>query len=373
MTSPISTSAPMGVGIIGCGNIFPAYIKGCALFNILQVKACADLVSEASRARAGEFGIASVSVDGILADPNIDIIINLTIPSVHAETSMKALKAGKHVYSEKPLAVDLAGGKAVCDMAQKAGLRVGCAPDTFLGAGLQTSRKVIEDGWIGRPVAGTAFMLSGGPESWHPNPAFFYKRGAGPLFDMGPYYITALVHLLGPVKSVSAMTARARSERLATCKEHFGEMLPVEVATHNSGSLLFESGAVISLSVSFDVHRHKHTPIEIYGTAGSLSVPDPNTFGGPVELIRAGEKEWTKMPLAFGYHENSRGLGVADMASGIRSGRPHRCDAALALHVLEVMTAFDKSHASRSWVDIENRCAQPVIFPLGMLAGRLDE
>ena len=370
---PISPSkTPMGVGIIGCGNIFPAYVKGCALFNVLQLKACADILPEASRARAQEFGIAGLSVDELLSDPGIDIVINLTIPNVHAATSLNALQAGKHVYSEKPLAVDLEEGKAICDLAHRTGLRVGCAPDTFLGAGLQTSRKLIDDGWIGRPVAGTAFMMSHGPESWHPNPAFFYKRGAGPLFDMGPYYITALVHLLGPVKTVSAMTARARDERLATCKEHFGEMLPVKVATHNSGTLLFENGAVVTLTVSFDVPGHKHSPIEIYGASGSLSVPDPNTFDGPVELLRAGEKEWVQMPLAFGYRENSRGIGVADMTHGILSGRAHRCDVTLAMHVLEVMSAFEKSHAARSWIDIENRCAQPALFPLDMVSGSLD-
>lgn len=363
----------INVGIIGCGNIFPAYAKGCALFRKLHLQACADLNADAARARAEEFSINALSIDELLADPGIDLVINLTIPKVHAKVSRDILQAGKHAYSEKPLAVDLAEGRQLVELAAQKGLRLGCAPDTFLGAGLQTSRKLIDDGWIGRPIGGTAFMLSSGPESWHPNPAFFYERGAGPMFDMGPYYITALVHLLGPVRSVSAMTSRVRAERLATCKEQFGRILPVEVPTHYSGSLLFENEAVVNMAISFDVTAHTHRPIEIYGTTGSLGVPDPNTFGGPVAVHRKGYEGWKEMPLAFGYHENSRSIGAADMAHAIRSGRPHRCDGRLALHVLEVMTAFEESHNTRAWVDIQSPCAQPQPFPLGLTASLLDD
>jgi len=363
----------MNIGIIGCGNIFNAYIKGCAMFRAVKVTACADINMEVAKAKATEFSLKAMTVDGLLADPSIGIVINLTIPKVHAEISLKALKAGKHVYSEKPLAVELAEGRKVMDYAKKKGLRVGCAPDTFLGAGLQTCRKLIDDGWIGRPLSGTAFFMARGPESWHPNPAFFYQRGAGPMLDLGPYYVTALVHLLGPVKSVSAMTGRAFEKRLATCKEHFGEMLPVEVATHNSGSLLFENGAVVTMVVSFDVVKHRHSPIEIYGSEGSLAVPDPNNFGGPVSVLRRGDQDWREMPLVFGYSDNSRGIGVADMATAVRAKRPHRCDGSLALHALEVMLAFEESGKTRSWVDIKNRCVQPKPFPLGMTASVLDD
>ena len=216
-------------------------------------------------------------------------------------------------------------------------------------------------------------MMGRGPEAWHPNPAFFYQRGAGPMLDMGPYYITALVHLLGPIKAVSAMTGKGYEQRLATCKEHFGEMLPVEISTHNSGSLLFERGVIVTLVVSFDVQRHRHNPIEIYGTEGSLSVPDPNTFGGPVSIFRPGNEDWREMPFAYGYLENSRGIGVADMAHAICSGRPHRCDGSLALHALEVMLAFEESGETRSWVEIKNRCTQPQPFPQGLPPGVLDE
>jgi len=371
--SNILPTRQINVGIIGCGNIFPAYAKGCALFRKLNLKACADLNLDAASARATEFQIAALSIDELLADPEIDLVINLTIPKVHAKVSKDILNAGKHVYSEKPLAIDLAEGKELIDLAAAKGLRIGCAPDTFLGAGLQTSRKLIDDGWIGQPIGGTAFMLSSGPESWHPNPSFFYERGAGPMFDMGPYYITALVHLLGPIRSVSAMTSKARTERLATCKEHFGRMLPVEIPTHYSGSLLFENGAVVNMAISFDVAAHTSSPIQIFGTVGSLSVPDPNTFDGPVSLHRSGYAGWKDMPLAYGYHENSRGIGAADMAHAIDSGRAHRCEGSLALHALEVMTAFEESHNTRAWVDIKNTCAHPQAFPLGLTTGILDE
>lgn len=366
---------PAKTAIIGCGKIFPAYARGCRMFRALDLKYCADVHADAAEARAEEFGLAAAGIEELLADPSIEIVINLTVPKVHAEVGRRILEAGKHVYSEKPLALDVSEGAALLALAGQKGLRAGCAPDTFLGAGLQTSRKLIDDGRIGRPLSGTAFMLSPGPESWHPNPAFYYQKGAGPMFDMGPYYITALVHLLGPVANVCAVTSKARSERLATCKEHFGEMLPVEVPTHYSGSLIFESGAVINIAISFDVHgsTRGNNPIEIYGSEGSLGVPDPNTFGGPVSLLRAEDGKWNDIPLAFDYTENSRGIGVADMVHAIRSGRPHRCSGDLALHVLDVMNAFEKSSNTRSWVSITHKCSRPAPFPAGLACGLLDD
>lgn len=368
----ISSFPAMNVGIIGCGNIFGAYAKGCTFFRALNLKACADINAEAATKRAEEFGIKAVSIDELLADPSIGLVINLTVPKVHAKVGMDILRAGKHVYSEKPLAIDTEEGRALLDFAKSKNLRVGCAPDTFLGAGLQTCRKLIDDGWIGRPLAGTALMLGAGPEAWHPNPAFFYAKGGGPMLDMGPYYVTALVHLLGPVAAVSAITSKSGPNRLATCKEHFGELLPVEVATHNGGTLLFENGAVITMAISFDVQKHAHKPIEIYGTQGSIAVPDPNTFGGPISVFRPGNEDWKEMPFAYGYHENSRSIGAADMAHAIHSGREHRCNGNLALHVLEVMNAFAKSSESHCTIEIANRCEQPKAFPLGMTIGLLD-
>jgi predicted dehydrogenase len=363
----------IGVGVIGCGNIAPAYFKGMSVFETLKVEACADLDMAAARARADEFGCAAQTVDELLANERVQLVVNLTVPAVHAAVSRAALKAGKHVHVEKPLAVSMADGRAVLAEAARRNLRVGCAPDTFLGAGLQTCRKLVDDGWIGRVTSGAAFMLARGPESWHPNPAFFYRRGAGPMFDMGPYYLTALVHLLGPVKRVAAITGQAFSERVATCKQHFGERLPVEVPTHYAGVLEFHAGAVVTLTVSFDVHRHGHAPIELYGTDGSLRVPDPNTFGGPVEMFTPGSGEWQPQALSHRYAQNMRGIGPADMACAILGrGREHRASGDLALHVLEIMHAFEKASVSGRHVPIRTRPAQPKPLPLGLIEGRLD-
>src|ERR1700694_5800049 len=281
------------IGIIGCGNIFGAYVKGCRVFNILEIAACADLNMPLAEAKAAEFNIPkAVTVSELLADPEIQIVINLTIPKVHAEVSRSIIAAGKHPYSEKPLATTRADGRAILDAAKAANVRVGCAPDTFLGGGLQTCRKLIEDGWIGKPVSATGFMMGHGPESWHPNPGFFYQHGGGPLFDMGPYYLTALISLLGPAHRVTASTGMAYTERIATSKEQFGARLPVEVATHISGVIDFDNGAIATLITSFDVWKHNLPNLEIHGTEGSLSVPDPNTFGGVVKLHRAGSNQW---------------------------------------------------------------------------------
>lgn len=367
---------PVTIGIIGCGNISQAYFNGTKMFPILKIKGCADINMDAARAKAEEnkdTGVVAMTVEELLADKEIELVINLTIPAVHAKVSMQILNAGKHVHLEKPLAVDLAEAKPMLALAKEKGLRVGCAPDTFLGAGLQTCRKILDDGWIGKPLSGTAMFLGHGPEGWHPNPAFFYQRGGGPMLDLGPYYITALVHLLGPARSVTAVTSKGFPTRLATCKEHFGEELPVEVSTHNAGIIEFENGALITVVISFDVWAHKHTNIELYGTEGSLRVPDPNGFGGPVEIKRADNPEWQPNTLCNPYHENSRSIGAADMAYGIRTGRAHRCSGELACHVLEIMEAFDRSSQAGARVVLETTCAQPAALPLGLPKGMLDK
>lgn len=369
----MSSIPKIRVGIIGCGNISQAYFNGAKLFEVLEVVACADINPEVAVAKAAENNCQAQSVAELLANPEVDLVINLTVPAVHAEVSLAALKAGKHVHCEKPLAVHLEDAKKVLDLAEEKKLLVGCAPDTFLGAGLQTARKMLDDGWIGEVFSGSAFLMSRGPESWHPNPAFFYEVGGGPMFDMGPYYITALVHLLGPVKEVVGVTHRAFKERIATCKEQFGKLLPVSVPTHNSGTLIFHSGAVVTMTISFDVHRHGHSPIELYGSEGSLKVPDPNTFAGPLEVWTAGSPEWRDQALCFPYSENSRSIGAADMAYAILSGgkRAHRCSGALAYHALEVMHAFEKSSNARSHITIESKPPQPDALPLGLIKGRL--
>lgn len=359
---------PVKVGIIGCGNISSAYINGCRLFDILQVTAVADILPATAQAKAAEHNVPRVySPAELLADPEIEIVINLTVPAVHAEVSLAAIAAGKHIHSEKPLAISRADGRAILDAAQEKGVRVGCAPDTFLGGGLQTCRQLIDEGAIGEPVAATAFMLSHGPEGWHPNPRFFYEEGAGPLFDMGPYYITALVHLLGPVRQVAAMARASFPERVAAS----GERIQVEVPTHVAGTLQMQSGAIATLITSFDCWGHHLPRIEIYGSAGSLSVPDPNTFGGPVRLRRSSSHEWEDVALTHS-DEVRRGIGVADMAYGWRYVRAHRASGELAYHVLDVMhTVYDASSQERHVV-VESSCAQPRPLPPGLPLGILD-
>lgn len=360
------------VGIIGCGNIFPAYVKGCRAFKILEIAACADLVVERAEARAKEFDIPkALSVDDLLGDPEIDIVVNLTVPVAHAEVSLAAIAAGKHIYGEKPLAITREDGKAILSTAQARNLRVGCAPDTFLGGGLQTCRKLIDDGVIGVPVAATAFIASRGPESWHPNPDFFYKVGGGPLFDVGPYYLTALVHLLGPARRVTGSTRISFAERIATSKALNGHRITVEVPTHVAGVLDFVGGAVATLITSFDVWTHTLPRIEIYGSEGTLSVPDPNTFGGPVKVRLGGEGEWREVPLTHSA-EVSRGIGVADMAYGFAYGRPHRASGELAYHVLDLMHAFGDSSNSERHILVESTCAQPAPLPVDLPVGELD-
>ena len=357
------------IGIIGCGNISSAYVNGCRQFAHLRVVSVADIHQEAAQAKAAEHDLGCAgSVDELLTDPGIDLVINLTVPDAHAAVSLAILEAGKHLYSEKPLAVERADGRAVLAAAAASGLRVGCAPDTFLGGGLQTCRKLIDDGAIGVPVAATAFMLGHGPEGWHPNPAFFYRRGAGPLFDMGPYYITALIHLLGPVERVAAMARISFAERTATSAARYGEKLPVEVPTHVAGTLAMAAGPVATMITSFDVWGHTLPRIEVYGSEGSLSVPDPNTFGGPVRLLRAGEKEWTDVPLT---HSDAvrRGVGVADMAAAIRDGRPHRASGELAYHALDVMHSFYDASAEGRTVTLASTCPQPEALPVGAPEG----
>lgn len=361
----------LGVGIIGCGSISQAYFDAAKKFEILKIVSCADIKPEAAKEQAKKNGCKAQTVKALLANKDIDLVINLTVPAAHAKVNIAALKAGKHVHCEKPLAVTLEDAQETLDLAKKKSLLVGCAPDTFLGAGLQTCRKIIDDGWLGKIVSGTAFFMSRGPECWHPNPAFFYEAGAGPMFDMGPYYVTALVHLLGPVKRVAAITSKAFEERIATSEQHYGKLLPVEVPTHNSGTLEFHSGATITMTISFDVHCHGHSPIELYGTEGSMKVPDPNNFSGPIEIFTPSTGEWHRQSFSHPYTDNMRSIGAADLAYATIDKRKHRASGDLAYHVLEVMHAFDKSSTTKKHVMIKSKPEQPAPLPLGILTGRL--
>lgn len=361
------------VGIIGVGKIFPAYVAGCRAFPILDLAAVADIDAGRASQQAAEHGVPrSLSVDALLADPEIQIVINLTVPKVHAAVSLAAIAADKHVYSEKPLAVSRAEGQQILHAAAEQGVRVGCAPDTFLGGGQQTCRKLIDDGWIGEPVAAVAFMASHGPEGWHPNPDFFYQTGGGPLLDMAPYYLTSLVNLLGPVHRVAGSARASFPERVATSREHYGRRLPVEVPTHVAALLDFTAGPMATLITSFDVWHANLPRIEIYGSEGTLCVPDPNIFGGVVRVRRAGAAEWSDIPLLFDA-EVGRGIGVADLAHAISSGRPHRASDELAFHVLDIMTAVEQSSVEGRHMLLESGCARPAPLPLGLLRGELDE
>jgi len=363
----------MKTGILGCGNISNAYFKGAARYpQHLQLVACADLNPAAAEAKAAEHKVAACSIDEMLRDPSIDLVINLTTPAAHLKVSAAILKAGKHAYSEKPFAATLDEGKKLLKAWQASGKRLGCAPDTFLGCGHQTARKVIDNGWIGTPINGTAFMQCPGHESWHPNPAFYYQQGGGPMLDMGPYYVTDLVQLLGPVRRVTGAATRGFAERVCTSEARNGEKIPVVAPTHVAGLLEFAGGALITLVTSFDVIKHDLPNIQIHGTEGSLAVPDPNSFEKPVFLATRSDREWRQVPFCNGLTQNLRGVGAADLAAAEASGRPHRCAAELAFHVLEVMTAFERSYASGKWIDIQSTCERPAPLPYGLRIGDLD-
>lgn len=355
----------MKIGIIGCGNISPLYLRSARRFPALEITACADLDAERAEARAAEFGIRASSVEELLADPEVELVVNLTVPQAHAPVAMAALSAGKHVYNEKPLATTLEGAGRVLELAARRGLRVGCAPSTFLGAGVQTCRQAIDAGLIGEPVAASAFMLSRGMESWHPDPEFFYQPGGGPMFDIGPYYLTALVALLGPVRRVTGSARASFPERVVSSQPRAGTRITVTTPTHVAGVLDFASGAVASLVTSFDVWASELPKFEIYGSEGSLSLQAPNLFGGPVRVWRAGESEWRELPLVHPYATTLEGwsLGVADMAAAILTGRPHRASGELAYHVLESMEVFFASSTSNRHLELRSSCRRPE--PLG--------
>jgi predicted dehydrogenase len=360
------------VGIIGCGNISKAYVQGARTFEVLSVDACADVDMARAEALAVEFGIPKVrSVEDLLADEDIEIVINLTVPAAHAEVALKGLKRGKHVYSEKPFATRRREAREVIGLARDKGLRVGAAPDTFLGAGLQTCRKVLDEGAIGTPIGGVAFMAGRGHETWHPNPEFYYKKGGGPLFDMGPYYITALTTLLGPVRRVSGSARISLAERTISSQPLAGQQIKVEVDTHVAGVLDFESGPIVSLIMSFDVAGHNLPRLEIYGSEGTLSLPDPNTFGGDVRVFTRSSREWKDVPLAFPHAQNLRGLGVADMASALAHRREHRANERVAYHVLDVMHSLIDSSESSRHEEIKSTMSRPAPLPEGLAASQV--
>ena len=350
------------VGLLGCGNISSTYLKNAALFDNYTITAVADIAPDRAKAKAEEFGVRALSVDELFAS-DVDLILNLTIPAVHGELGLRALAAGKHLYNEKPLAVELAEAQKMLELASSKGLLVGCAPDTFLGAGWQTARELLDAGAIGQAVGASALMAYPGPDKWHPDPDFFFKRGAGPLFDMGPYYLTVLVNFFGPVRRVSGLAKMSFAERLVFSGPKAGQAIRVETPTYISALLEFISGVSATLTVSFDTVAGMAPNIELYGTHGAMVVGDPNMFSNPLKYRQVNSQwhtgDWQEVELKRPYADNSRGLGIADMFAAIAEQRPHRASGALALHVLETMHAILQSAASESWVGIGSTVERP--------------
>ena len=349
----------VNVGIIGTGVISTIYLKNSAWLEPINLTAVADARPDAAAAQAAAFNVETVyTVDEMLADPTIELILNLTTPDAHASIAMQALRAGKSVYNEKPLALTRAEAREMQALAQEKGLRVGGAPDTFMGAGIQTCLKLIDAGEIGQPIAATAFNMGPGHEKWHPNPDFYYQAGGGPMFDMGPYYLTALISLLGPVSSVSGMVTTGHPQRTIKSGPRVGQKIDVEVPTHVSGLMHFANGAMGTIVTSFDVQGHEHPKIEVYGTKATIAVPNPNSFGDAVRIKRAGG-DWEEIPHSHSYTANCRGLGLADMADAIRNDRQPRCNDELAYHVLDLMWAFHDSAETKQQVAIASSCQRP--------------
>ncbi len=358
--------AKLGVGIIGCGNISTTYLKFAPIFKSLELKAVADINMDAARARAAEYNVRAETVEDLLKASDVDVIVNLTVPAVHYDVSRQILEAGKHAYSEKPLVLTLDEGNRLRDLAAAKRLRVGSAPDTFLGGSHQLARATIDNGGVGRIIAGSAHVMSHGMEMWHPNPGFFFQPGGGPILDLGPYYITNLIQLLGPVKTVAALANASFPTRTIGSGAMKGQTVPVDTPTNVHALLEFVSGATVTLSASWDVWKNRHAPMELYGTEGSLFVPDPNFFGGDVEMAGTDGVVTTVPPgdHPFGVpnqdtRANYRCAGLADMATAIDEGRQHRCNIDIAVHAVDVMVSTLRAGAEKRFVDMTTTCERP--------------
>jgi len=360
---------PTGIGVIGAGVISGIYLSNLtSRWEHVRVIGIADLVAGKAKARADEFGVEALTIDALLAHPEIDVVLNLTIPAAHAAVCFQAIEAGKSVYTEKPLTLDRDEGQRLLALARERDLLVGCAPDTFLGAGLQTVRRLLDEGAIGEPVAFRARMTTHGHESWHADPAFYYQPGAGPMLDMGPYYVTAIATLLGPVRRVSAMARATFPTRTVTSQPKHGQTIEVNTPSHVETSLELESGVIGSLMTTFDLWDPEHCAFTIYGSEGSIRLPDPNTFGGPIQLLRGEEDAWRDIPLVPGHDTNSRGLGIADLAHAFRTGSPVRASGELGYHALDVMLATLESAEQGQHIEITSTVVRPnPLFPGDLL------
>lgn len=353
------------IAMIGVGSISGIYLENITkMFQEIELIGVCDLVRERAEKAKEDYNIPKIydTMHDAFADPDVDVVLNLTRPYEHFDVTSAALKAGKHVYSEKPLGATYEEGVALVALAKEAGLMLGGAPDTFMGAGIQTCRKLIDDGMIGDIVGSACFMVCHGHETWHPDPAFYYQFGGGPMMDMGPYYVTALINLVGGVQGVTGVTKTSFDTRVITSEPHCGETVKVEVPTYVTGTMHFDNGAIGTIFTTFDVHYQSQARFEVYGTKGTLIVPDPNYFGGPITLFRPEDGEFKEMPLLFDYKENSRALGIADFGNAIQTGRPARADYKQTLHVLEILTAFQKSSDSKTYLPLETSYtpAQPM-------------
>ena len=363
------------VAVIGVGSISGIYLENLTrVFRGLEVAGVCDLVPERALAAREKYGLPRVYDTMLEAfrDPGVDIVLNLTRPHQHFEVSRLALEHGKHVYTEKPLGISMGEGDALVQLARERGLLIAGAPDTFLGAGLQSCRKYIDSGMIGQPLGAAAFMICRGHETWHPDPDFYYQPGGGPMLDMGPYYITALVSLLGPVKRLVAAGKRSFDTRLITSQPHAGTEIQVNTDTYVAGTMVFASGVISTIFTTFDVYYENQARLEIYGSEGSLILPDPNYFGGPIRIFRPESGKVEELPLLFDYADNSRGLGLADMAAALRAGRAARAGMDQVHHVLEVLSGFETSARSGQWLDLKTGCDRPLPMEKASLTGQLD-
>ncbi|HEX4290450.1 MAG TPA: Gfo/Idh/MocA family oxidoreductase [Trebonia sp.] len=348
-----AAAEPFGVAVVGCGNISKQYLGNLTTFPDVRVLFCADLDVDRAKAQAETYGVPeSGTVQQALEHPGVQLVVNLTIPAAHAEVASAAIAAGRHVWNEKPLAPDVAAGRALLDQARAAGLRVGCAPDTVLGAGIQSARRLIASGAIGTPISALTLLQGSGPERWHPDPEFLFAKGAGPLFDLGPYYLSVLATMFGPATRVAAIGGRARGTREIGSGPRAGTEFTVEVPTYMSALAQYAGGEAASLLFSWDSPLNRSGFVEITGTEATLAVPDPNRFDGDLRVRRAGDDEWT----VIGSHGAAagRGSGVVDMVRAIRHGRPHRASGEIAQHVLELMTAIERSAASCDFEPVDS-------------------
>ncbi|MFI6512562.1 Gfo/Idh/MocA family protein [Streptosporangium sp. NPDC050855] len=357
-------TGPLGVAVVGCGTISHQYLSNLVSFPGVRVVACADLDLERAREVAARYGVPVAATSSeVISHPDVELVVNLTIPSAHARVALAAVRVGRHVYNEKPFTTDRESGAVLVEAAASAGVLLGSAPDTFLGAGLQTAARVVAEGGIGRPLSALTLFQGPGPESWHPSPEFLFQPGAGPLFDMGPYYLTALTTLFGPARRVAAVGRRARDERVVGSGPRAGTRFPVEVPTHVTTLVEFAGGQAATMVFTFDSPLHRTGFIEITGTEATMRVPDPNTFGGEVRLRRAGDDDWTPVPTEG--TEAGRGLGVLDMAEAVRRKRPHRATGELGLHVLDTMIAIAESAERAEFVEVGSGCPVPEPLPRG--------